>query len=145
MIFCDTSTLAKYYVPEAESEAVRSRLDGEDEVVLSELARAELMGVFHRRMRERKWTRREFSAFVRQFGHDHIRGYWTWVPLDGGMVSQAVQIYATLPDTVFLRASDCIHLATALHRGFAEIHTHDKHQLRAAATLGLDAIRIAAD
>lgn len=65
MIFCDTSTLAKYYVPEAESAAVRSRLDGEDEVVLSDLARAELMGVFHRRLREGKWTRAEFSAFAR--------------------------------------------------------------------------------
>ena len=41
MLFCDTSTLAKYYVPEAESGAVCARLDAEDQVVLSELARAE--------------------------------------------------------------------------------------------------------
>jgi predicted nucleic acid-binding protein len=54
VIFCDTSALAKYYVPEAESAALASRLDAEDAVVVSELARVELMSVFHRRMRERK-------------------------------------------------------------------------------------------
>ena len=51
MIFCDTSTLAKYYVPEAETDAVQSHLDGEDQVMASELARVELMAVFHRRLR----------------------------------------------------------------------------------------------
>ncbi len=39
MIFCDTSTGAKLYVPEPESEAVRQRLEAEDEVCVSELAR----------------------------------------------------------------------------------------------------------
>ena len=52
MLFCDTSTLAKFYVPEPESGVVRTCLEAEDRVVLSELARAELMGVFHRRLRE---------------------------------------------------------------------------------------------
>jgi predicted nucleic acid-binding protein len=32
VIFCDTSALAKYYVPEAESAALASRLDAEDAV-----------------------------------------------------------------------------------------------------------------
>jgi predicted nucleic acid-binding protein len=54
MLFCDTSTLAKYYLSEPESDAVRARLDAEDQVLLSELARAELMGVFQRRLRERR-------------------------------------------------------------------------------------------
>ena len=52
MIFCDTSAVAKLYVPERESVAVRRLLEAEDEVCLSELARPELMGVFHRRWRE---------------------------------------------------------------------------------------------
>jgi uncharacterized protein with PIN domain len=56
MIFCDTFTIAKLYVPEPESTVVRRRLEAEDEVCVSELARLELMGVFHRRLREGKWT-----------------------------------------------------------------------------------------
>jgi hypothetical protein len=93
MIFCDTSTLAKYYVPEYDSAEVRARLDKEDQVALSELARAELMGVFHRRLREHKWTKDEFLAVVRQFTKDDIGGYWSWLPLDGVIVEQSVKTF----------------------------------------------------
>jgi len=142
MLFCDTSTLAKYYVPEADSAAVQTRLDKEDQVALSELARAELMGVFHRRLRERKWTRDEFLAVVRQFSKDDMGGYWTWLPLDGVIVEQTVKTFTTLPDTISLRTADCLHLVTAMHHGFSEIYTHDSHQIQAAAVVGLTAIRI---
>ena len=142
MLFCDTSTLAKYYVPEQDSPAVRTRLDEEDQVALSELAKAELMGVFHRRLRERKWTKDEFLAVVRQFSKDDIGGYWTWLPLDGVIVEQSVKTFTTLPDNIFLRTADCLHLVTALHHGFPAIHTHDTHQLQAASALGLSAIQI---
>ncbi len=46
--------------------------------------------------------------------------------------------------SVFLRASDCIHLVTAIHHNFAAIFTHDKYQTVAAATLGLEAVAILA-
>jgi predicted nucleic acid-binding protein len=143
MLFCDTSTLAKYYVAEPESDAVRARLDAEDQVLLSELARAELMGVFHRRLRDRRWDRNEFTVLVRQFSTDEVSGHWTWVPLEGGIVEQVVRTYTTLPEDVFLRTADCLHLVTALRHGFAEIHTHDLHQRRGASALGLTAVAIA--
>ena len=143
MIFCDTSTVAKLYVSEAESAAVRLRLEAEDEVCVSELARAELMAVFHRRLREAKWTRADFSATVRQFSADDIGGFWTWLPLDGVIIGAAANTFATLPDNVFLRSSDCLHLVTALHHNFTDVFTHDKHQTAAAATLGLNPVNIA--
>ena len=139
MIFCDTSTLAKYYVLEKESLAVRSYLDQEDQVVFSELARVELMGVFHRRLRERQWTKEDFTEVVRQFSHDDLSGYWSWMPLDKEIVEKASQIFVTLPETIFLRSSDCIHLVTAIHHGFKKIYTYDKHQAQAASVLGLAA------
>ena len=142
MLFCDTSTLAKYYVPEAESAAVRSRLDADEQIVLSELARAELMAVFHRRLRERIWTRDEFQTTVRQFAKDDIGGYWSWVALNGLIVEQSVKIYTTLPESIFLRTADCLHLVTALYHGFTEIHTHDAHQTKAASALGLSSVLI---
>jgi predicted nucleic acid-binding protein len=143
MIFCDTSTLAKYYVPEAESAAVRVRLDAEDQVVFSDLARGELMAVFHRRLREQTWSRREFEAVTRQFIKDEVSGYWSWRLLDSVIVDEAFKIYSMLPETMFLRTADCLHLVTALHHGFTEIHTHDVHQIRAASALGLVAASIA--
>ncbi len=142
MLFCDTSTLAKYYVQEPESDAVRARLDAEDQVLLSEFARAELVAVFHRQLRERRWSRDEFATIVRQFSTDEVVGYWTWVPLDSGIIEKVVRSYPTLPEDVFLRAADCVHLVTALHQGFTEVHTHDAHQRDGAGALGLTAVAI---
>lgn len=142
MIFCDTSTVAKLYVPEPESALVRKRLEDEDEVCISELARPELMGVFHRRLREGKWTHKDFNAALRQFSSDDIGGFWTWLPLDRTITEAAAQTCATLPDNIFLRCADSLHLVTALHHNFGEIHTHDKHQAVAASALGIRAVAI---
>lgn len=142
MVFCDTSTLAKYYVPEAGSAAVRLRLDREDQVFASELARAELMAVFHRRLREGGWTRADFEAAVRQLNKDDNGGFWTWVPVDSDLMERVARTYDTLPETVFLRTADCIHLVSALRSGFTEICTHDRHQALAAPVLGLSPVLI---
>ena len=142
MIFCDTSTAAKLYVPEAQSAAVRRALEAEDAVCVSELFRVELTAVFHRRLREGRWSPADFRAAVGQFSHDDIAGFWTWLPLDHSIVEGAARTFTTLPANVFLRSSDCLHLVTALHHKFAEVHTHDAHQIAAATVLGLKAIAI---
>ena len=142
MIFCDTSTVAKLYVPEHESSAVRKRLEAEDAVCVSELVRPELMGVFHRRLREGRWTRADFLTVVRQLSTDDIGGFWTWLPLDSTITEAAAKTYTTLPGDVFLRPADCLHLVTALYHNFAEIYTHDEHQANAAPALGLKPIAI---
>jgi predicted nucleic acid-binding protein len=137
MIFCDTSAAAKLYVPEKESAAMRGLLESEDQVLVSELMRAELMGVFHRQLREKRWTRDQFSTAVRQFTNDDMGGFWTWLPLDSTIVESAAKTYTTLPETVFLRSADCLQLVTALHHGFTDIHTYDLQQTTAAKALGL--------
>ena len=71
-----------------------------------------------------------------------IGGFWTWLPLDKTILEAAAKTFATLPDTVFLRASDCLHLVTALHYNFNEVYTYDNHQSAAAPTLGLKAITV---
>lgn len=137
MIACDTSAVAKFYVPEKESRAIRQLLEQEDRVCVSELVRPEIMAVFHRRLREASWSRRDFLAAVRQFEHDDLAGFWTWLPVDGFILRAAAQTFATLPSTIFLRSSDCIHLVTALRHDFTDFFTFDAHQTRAAAALGL--------
>ena len=143
MIFCDTSTVAKLYVPEAESNAVRRRFEAEDVVYVSELMRAELMAVFHRRLREKKWTRANSSAAVSQFSAEDIAGFWSWSPLDGTMTEAAAKILATLPESVFLRTADCLHLVTAVRHNLPEIFTHDRHQIAAGPVLGVPPVVIA--
>jgi uncharacterized protein len=142
MIFCDTSTLAKYYVSEPETASVQCHLDKEDQVVASELAKVELMAVFHRRLREGKWTQREFQAVVRQFSKDDITGYWDWLPIESRIVEEAAKAFVTLSETVYLRSADCLHLITALRHSFGEIYTHDSHQQKAAPAFGLNFVSI---
>jgi len=137
MIFCDTSVFAKRYVPEPESARLRRLTDAEDEVCASELARTELAAVFHRRWREGKWAHSDFLTAVRQFENDYIADFWTWLPLDSMIIEAAFMTFTTLPGNVFLRSSDCLHLVTALHHNFSEIHTYDTHQKAAAAALGI--------
>ncbi len=142
-MFCDTSTLAKYYVQEAESAAVRATLDAAAKVFASELAKAELMAVFHRRLREGKWSQPVFAVHCRQLARDDAGGLWSWLPVEPTIVEQVAKTYTLLPATIFLRTADCLHLVTALHHGFAEIHTHDAHQIGAATSLGLKPVTIA--
>lgn len=142
MIFCDTSTIAKLYVPAPESAAVRLRLETEDQVCVSELARVELMGVFHRRLREGKCTQADFSTALRQFTNDDIGGFLSWLPLDGTVVEAASKTFLTLPSAVFLRSSDCLHFVTAMRHNFTEIDTYDKHQAAAASALGVSPVAV---
>ncbi|MFZ4116396.1 MAG: type II toxin-antitoxin system VapC family toxin [Chthoniobacterales bacterium] len=142
MIFCDTSTLAKYYVSERESAEVRLLFDQEDQVVFSELARIELMGVFHRRLREGKWNREEFLTVIQQFTRDDADDYWKWVPLESAILEQAIKIFSTLSEKIFLRSSDCLHLVTAMQHRMHQIYTHDSHQSEAASSFGLVPVRI---
>lgn len=142
MIFCDTSTLAKYYIPEKESLKVQPCLEKEDQVALSELARIELMAVFHRRLRENKWNQKEFTMVIQQFTRDDADGYWKWLPLDEPILKQGTKIFTTLSKEIFLRSSDCLHLITATHYQFSEIYTYDRHQSQAASAFGMIPISI---
>jgi uncharacterized protein len=141
-MFCDTSTLVKYYVNEAESDAVRARINKAEEVTLSSLARVEVMSVFHRYWREGLWSREQFSHAVERFEQDDLRGTIDWVPLNEAIVAYSANIYSALPNDMFLRASDCLHITTALHSDYREIHTHDLRQAKAADALGLTVVRL---
>ena len=142
MIFCDTSTFAKYYVLESGTPKVRRLFGAGAQVHVSELVRVEVMSVFHRLFRDGKLTQSGFVAIRGQFDADNASGLWTWLPVTSVITKAAAETFATLPPSVFLRASDCIHLVTALHHNFDTIHTHDIHQAAAAITLGLKTITL---
>lgn len=137
MIFCDTSTLAKYYIAEEESTAVRRHLEEVDQVMLSELARVELMASFHRRLREKVWNQQDFINTIQQFNHDDRNGFWTWLPLKENILEQATKTFTILSRDILLRPSDCLHLMTAMQHSFSEIYTYDRYQSQAAAAFGI--------
>ena len=64
-----------------------------------------------------------------------LGGSWTSLPLDSTLIQSSARTYTTLPETVFLRSADCLHLVTALHHGFSDIHTYGLRQADAAVAL----------
>ncbi len=137
MIYFDAAYVAKLYLKEPDSDAVRVRAAAESEVCSGVLARLEVASVFHRKLRERLATPAEFRQLMDQFESDCEAGLWTWLPVTQAILQSVTGKYRQLPADIFLRAADAVHLATAAEAGLATIFTNDRHLLAAAPHFGL--------
>lgn len=137
MKYLDSAYLAKFYLDEPESDAVRRRIATESAIGCCELGRIEVVSVFHRKLREGSRTEHEFYALIDQFEADCEGGLWTWHSLTSAMHKFAVAKYRSLPKTVFLRTADALHLTCASELGLKEIFSNDRHLLAAAPHFGL--------
>ncbi len=142
MIYFDSAYLAKFYLEEPETDAVRARAASAGEIGCCVLGRVEVVSVFHRQWREKSRTKAEFRALLDQFEADCDAGLWNWFPLTSAIQTSAIARYRTLPETIFLRSGDAIHLACAAELGLAEIFTNDRHLLAAAPHFGLTGMTI---
>lgn len=137
MIYFDAAYIAKLYLKEPDSDAVRARAAAEGEVGSGALARIEVVSVFHRKLREKLAAPGQFQQLMKQFDSDCEAGLWMWLPATPAILQSAVEKYRQLPADVFLRAGDAIHLATAAEARLREIFTNDRHLLAAAPHFGL--------
>lgn len=142
MIYFDAAYLAKFYLDEPETEAVRARAAKESEVGCCALGRIEVVSVFHRKLREKSRTKAEFRALIDQFSADCAAGLWTWFPLTAAIQNAAAAKFRSLPETVFLRCGDAVHLACASEHGLPNIFTNDRHLLAAAPHFDLTGLEI---
>ena len=135
MIYFDATFLAKLYLREKESEAVREMARTTKATVVSSiLGKMETEATFHRKFRERELTSSHLRFLHQQFQGDIEEGRIKWFLLSQPVIDLVSQTFRTLPDNIYLRTGDAIHLATAAEAGFKEIYSNDKHLL-AAATL----------
>jgi hypothetical protein len=142
MIYFDGCYIAKYYLAEPDSPAVIAAAGKEGSVACSAQGKVEVAAVFHRKLREGAFTQVDYQVLRRQFELDCSTGLWSWLPVGGYPIENAVRHFGTLPSTVFLRTGDAIHLCTALEHGFHDIYTSDKHVLAAAPFFGLNGITL---
>ena len=138
MIYFDKTFLAKTYLNEPGSGVVRAFLRDSGEVVASSsLARAELVAVFHRHLREGRLSESSHRLVLKQYELDLRTKLWEWLPVKEDLWTMVEESFASLSETVFLRGADAIHLVTAEAHGFTEVFTNDRHMLKACAALGL--------
>jgi predicted nucleic acid-binding protein len=142
MMYLDAAYLAKFYLAEPDSVRVRQAIFAAPASACCLHGRLETVSVFHRKLREGTVSASEFEAHCRQFETDCAGGMWKWLPVSENLVTSAEGMIRQLPATVFLRASDALHLTCAREHGFTSIHSSDKHLLNAAPHFGLTGVSL---
>jgi predicted nucleic acid-binding protein len=140
--YFDSAYIAKFYLDEPESEAVRGLAESLGHVRCAVIGQIEVAAVFHRKFREGAFDAGPFREVMAQFADDCAQGLWTWLPLTTTLAAKAAAVFARLPRPVFLRAADALHLICAQEHGLPEIYTNDRHMSAAARHFRLKAMTV---
>ncbi|HUK18434.1 MAG TPA: type II toxin-antitoxin system VapC family toxin [Bryobacteraceae bacterium] len=136
-MYLDSAYIAKFYVNEVDSRAVRNRIRAADTLVSSEWAIAEVSCVLHRHVREGSLKPSHIRELLDAFEEHVEKGVWRLMPVTRSRLERIASLVRAAPQSLFLRAGDAIHLVCALESGEREIWTNDRHLLAAAAHFGL--------
>ena len=132
MSYFDSAFIAKFYLDEPESEAIRALAESLGEVHCVAIGRIEVATVFHRKWREGAFSASAFREVSDQFSDDCAASLWQWLPLTAPLVEAAAHAVRRMPRTMFLRSADALHLTCAREHGFRSIYSNDRHVLAAA-------------
>ncbi len=136
--FFDSSALAKLYIREPGRAAVRSVLAEADELLLSVLALPEILSMLNRLRREGKIPRDEYATQKRLVVADVADA--TVIGLTSAVVARTIDCL----ERATVRASDAIHVASALEADVDQFVSADRRQCDAARAVGLRVEEIAA-
>lgn len=136
-MYLDSAYIAKYYVNERDSIAVRNVIRRASSICSSAWALVEVCSVFHRHVREKSLTAAQGREILDLFRSHVEADLWNLLALTDALLRKTATLIRSLSDEIVLRAGDAIHLATALDAGEAEIWTNDRHLLAAAGHVGL--------
>ena len=142
MSYFDAAYIAKFYLDEPESEAVRRLAESLGQVQCAAIGQIEVAAVFHRKLREGTFDASTFREVMAQFDDDCSQRLWTWLPFTAALATKTATAFAKLPRPVFLRAADALHLISAQEHGLTEIYTNDRHMLAAARHFRLKAMTV---
>jgi predicted nucleic acid-binding protein len=136
-MYLDSAYIAKYYVNERDSTAVRALIKRADSLISSAWAIGEVACVFHRHMREGSFSSSQCRALGLAFLEHVEQGVGTLIPVTESMMKRTASLVIAALAQTYLRAGDAIHLTTARDLGEHEIWTNDRHLLAAAQHFGL--------
>ena len=137
MTYFDTAYLLKCYVKEHGWEPVRTLARSRERLACSVFGRLEFHAALHRKLREGELTEQQLNVVLRQLNADESMRLWAWIPLSNATMTAVTDMFRHLPDHVYLRTGDAVHLLSAKACGCTEIYSNDKHLLQAAAHVGM--------
>jgi predicted nucleic acid-binding protein len=137
VIYFDTSYLVRLYYSDPGAEVVRA-LAATDHVACASHGQAEMIAAFHGKLREGTIRPAAYAVLLKQVRAHSESGAFMWLAQDEEIFSRIADVYTKLPATVFLRAADAIHLATAAESGFRIVYSNDAHLLAAAKHFGIE-------
>lgn len=136
-VYLDSAYLAKFYVNERDSGAIRALIRRADCLVSSAWALGEVTCAFKRHLREGALSTSQCLELTRAFLKHVDEGVWILVPVSDALLKRMVSLVSAAPAGVYLRAGDAVHLITARDIGETEIWTNVRHLLAAAPHFGL--------
>jgi predicted nucleic acid-binding protein len=137
VIYFDTSYLVRLYYEDPGADKVRA-LAASDNIACAVQGKAEMIAAFHRKLREGVISQASYAALLGQVRVHDKAGAFQWLSAGPDIYLRISEIYARLPATIFLRAADALHLATAAHSGFGYVYSNDTHLLSAAKYFGIE-------
>jgi hypothetical protein len=102
----------------------------------------EFVAVGHRKVREMAADLAQARSVFDQLEQDTEGGGIVWLPMTREVYGRVESFFLNDPGSVFLRASDALHLACAAEHGYKEVYSNDRHLLAAAPCFGLDGINV---
>ena len=135
-LFADSSALAKRYIADEQSDALDDVLQTATSLAVSVLCLPEMVSALCRRRRERFITKAQYEAVKRALQSDVSDAAVIQI------VDEVLLRSIHLLEVHSLRASDAIHIASALVWNADKFISADARQCAAARALGLDVIRL---
>lgn len=130
-LLVDTSSFAKRYIQEAESERLDEFLQQATELAVCVILVPELISALNRRLREGALTREQYRS-AKRFLLNDVRDA-TVLQLTPAVISRSV----SLMENSAVRAMDALHVACALEWKADLFVTSDKRQFDSAMSSGL--------
>lgn len=143
IIYFDTSALAKWYLNEAQSEAVETYIQAHGPVDISDLTVVEMRCLLGRRRREGQIDADTELKVFATFQEEIRLGILLSHPLFEGIAAAALNLLLQIP-AIPLRTLDAFHLAIARQIQAEALATADRIMADAAAALNIPVVRFGA-
>ncbi len=133
-VYCDTSVVVAYYVPEDQSERAERALRTQSQRMVSSLVVTEASAALRRKVHDKELSRAQAQSALDAFRRDVVTGLFRAIDVDRRHFDHAgVQLWSTRQR---LRTLDALHLAVAELDGLGLL-TSDTVMAKAARELGI--------